>query len=448
MASPNVQVDIVVGKNTVVPALSATSAAMEQTARTSRALDFRMEGLSQNGLRKVEGGFRTLAFQAAGVSGPMGKVAEGALLLGGSSGVLLGVAVAAGTLAVAWQKLGAVSDEAKDAVARMNKELTKQSQAILDIAAADKEIERQRGRAGLFALFAEGGTSGILGAIAKHFNDVADGIERTTRAYTSLQAHGATDDFLIGFNKSHPMPTKTRAKEPKQADPSANLWLNQDFSQQSAALDLQKQLAALNAELLKVPLNMTAVDAVMQELDASFAAAADQVTSYFDAFTDAFMGLAEGLGAVAAGMANLGTVLSTALAQAISGAAKVMAKYELGQAAASFAAAIGPIPQPGMVAAGLKHLAAAAAFGVVAGLAGAAGAAGGSAGSSGRSRAVSGGLDKQKFGRDQGDLANRGTLTVTLPRNAIMRADDPSWQEFMAQTVKQGQGRNVVFNYV
>ncbi|HMU61581.1 MAG TPA: hypothetical protein PKA66_07355 [Gemmatimonadales bacterium] len=420
----------------MVPALDATSSALSRAGRSSTALNGGLESLSRSGLSKVESGFKALAFQAAGVPGPMGKIAEGALLLGAGSGVLLAVAAAAGTLALVWQKFGAVSDEAKDAVERMTKALNTQQQAILDIAAADAEVARQRKKAGLFAFFAEGGTSGILGAIAKHFNDVADGIERTTRAYTALQAHGAADDFLIGFWKNNPMPKPgPKAKKVTQPEPAQNWWLNQDFTQQSAVLGLKQQLADLNAELLQVPINMAGVEAVTAELDQAFAKATDRVGMYFDAFSEAFMGLAEGLGQVAVGMANLGDVLSNALTQAVAGAAKVMAKYELGQAAASFAAALGPIPQPGMVAAGFKHLAAAAAFGIVAGLAGAAGAAGGG-GVGNNSRAVSGGVDGGQYGREQRELASRGKLTLHI-KDGVIGTRSPEFRDMITDVIRE-----------
>lgn len=421
MASPNVQVDIVVGQNTVVPALNATSAAMEQTTRTSRALDFRMEGLSRGGLKKLESGFKAMASQSIPqVNGAMGKMVEGLLLLGAGSTVVLAVAAGAAVIAKVIERVKETSDAAATSLSTATVALEEFLNPKDPLGAQIKVIEERIQALQLSML------NTFDAERLKAFNAEIVRLQGLLGKVSAKRAPAPAAPGKVAGTKA--------TKSGTQPDAAPDWWLNQDFTQQSAVRDLTTQLAGLNAELLKVPLNMAGVDAVMAELDASFAKAADTVGMYFDAFSDAFMGLAEGMGAVAAGMADLGTVLSTALAEAVSGAAKMMAKYELGQAAASFAAALGPIPQPGMVAAGIKHLAAAAAFGVVAGLAGAAGAAGG--GSAGQARAVSGGVDRGQYSRDQKDLATRGKLTLNI-KDGVMSTRSPEFRDMIADVIRE-----------
>lgn len=58
---------------------------------------------ARTGLRLAETGMRTLAFEAAGVAGPLGRVAAGLLSLGGGNALVLGAAAGIGIVAAAYK---------------------------------------------------------------------------------------------------------------------------------------------------------------------------------------------------------------------------------------------------------------------------------------------------------------------------------------------------------
>ncbi len=77
------------------------------------------------GLNALEGGLRSLAFEAAGVGGPMGRIAEGLLKFGGGSGLILGAAAGIGLITLAYNALTKESREAAEAQEKLRGEITK-----------------------------------------------------------------------------------------------------------------------------------------------------------------------------------------------------------------------------------------------------------------------------------------------------------------------------------
>lgn len=51
----------------------------------------------------------------------------------------------------------------------------------------------------------------------------------------------------------------------------------------------------------------------------------------------------------------------------------------------------------------------------------------------------------QSTARSVGAAENQGQLTVLLPREAYVRADDPKFQAFIAEVIARGAGRNITF---
>jgi hypothetical protein len=75
---------------------------------------------SRKGLNLMENGLRTLAFQAAGIPGPLGKVAAGLGLLGAGSLVVTGAVAGAGAIALAWKFASAAADALTASADRLN----------------------------------------------------------------------------------------------------------------------------------------------------------------------------------------------------------------------------------------------------------------------------------------------------------------------------------------
>src|SRR6185436_2422437 len=63
----------------------------------------------------MKNGMVGLAAQATGVAGPVGKLAQGLLMFGGGSGLVLGVAAGVGVIAMAYQALTKDAKEAEKA---------------------------------------------------------------------------------------------------------------------------------------------------------------------------------------------------------------------------------------------------------------------------------------------------------------------------------------------
>ena len=84
---------------------------------------------AHSGLRLVQTGMRTLAFEAVGLAGPLGRIAGGLLQLGGGSTLVLGAAAGLGLVGAAWKAAAAEADLASSnveaAAARMHAAIAK-----------------------------------------------------------------------------------------------------------------------------------------------------------------------------------------------------------------------------------------------------------------------------------------------------------------------------------
>ena len=155
--------------------------------------------------------------------------------------------------------------------------------------------------------------------------------------------------------------------------------------------------------------------------------------------TDAYSTFFAQMGTGEATMAGFGK----ATVKALAGAAVSEGKLGMAKGFAKIAEGLFP-PNPPLLASGAKMVATNAAL---IALASALSGGGGGPASSRGGYGGSGSLSGAQVAQTGQAVAARGTLTVTMPRNAILRADSPEWQEFMAETMKQGQGRNVEFRY-
>lgn len=81
------------------------------------------------GLRAFEGGLQSLALEAAGVQGPLGRITEGLLRFGGGSGLVLGAAAGIGVIALAYNALTKESREAAEAQQKLREELVRTAAA-------------------------------------------------------------------------------------------------------------------------------------------------------------------------------------------------------------------------------------------------------------------------------------------------------------------------------
>jgi hypothetical protein len=64
-------------------------------------------------LRTLEGGMRALAFQAAGLPGPLGRITSALLSFAGGTGLVIGVVAGLGAIALAYKKLADAADHAE-----------------------------------------------------------------------------------------------------------------------------------------------------------------------------------------------------------------------------------------------------------------------------------------------------------------------------------------------
>src|SRR5262245_29091835 len=72
------------------------------------------------GLRLFEGGLQTLAAQAIGIEGPIGRVAEGLLRFGGGSALVLGATAGIGAIAGAYKLANAEAEHLADTNEKLN----------------------------------------------------------------------------------------------------------------------------------------------------------------------------------------------------------------------------------------------------------------------------------------------------------------------------------------
>lgn len=164
---------------------------------------------AQRGLRLAETGMRALAFEAVGIQGPIGRVAEGLLQLGGGSALVLGAVAGIGAIAAAWKLSSQAFDEAtkgadelnqrwRDLVAKgkpvvaLQNDLTK---AIKEQSDAQEKLNRLRSTQPDLP----GATIGTAGEIAAQESKVAAAAritdaarEQLRRAQIELEAEAST----------------------------------------------------------------------------------------------------------------------------------------------------------------------------------------------------------------------------------------------------------------
>ena len=81
------------------------------------------------GMRAIQQGAQALAFSAAGLAGPMGRVAAGLLQIGGGNAVVLGAVAGLGAVALAYNLLTKESREAAEAEKKHREELLASARA-------------------------------------------------------------------------------------------------------------------------------------------------------------------------------------------------------------------------------------------------------------------------------------------------------------------------------
>jgi len=101
--------------------LAKSNAALGQLARSGPN--------AGQGLRAVERGAQLLAFQAAGLTGPLGRVSAGLLQLGGGNALVLGAVAGVGAIAFAYSALTKESREAAEAQQKLRDEIVRTAAA-------------------------------------------------------------------------------------------------------------------------------------------------------------------------------------------------------------------------------------------------------------------------------------------------------------------------------
>lgn len=92
------------------------------------------------GLKAVETGARALAFEAAGLAGPMGRISAGLLQIGGGSAAVLGAVAGIGAIALAYNLLTKESREAAEAEKKHREELLASARARAQAAAPQTQV--------------------------------------------------------------------------------------------------------------------------------------------------------------------------------------------------------------------------------------------------------------------------------------------------------------------
>lgn len=92
--------------------LAKANAALAQVGRSGPG--------ARAGLRAAEQGMRALAFEAAGLGGPMGRISAGLLQLGGGSALVLGAVAGIGAVAGAYKLAAQSGDELRETNERLN----------------------------------------------------------------------------------------------------------------------------------------------------------------------------------------------------------------------------------------------------------------------------------------------------------------------------------------
>lgn len=456
MADAAVRVDIVVGQNTVVPAVQETQRALQGAAGSAGTAMVGFESLNKRGLKAAEIGFRQLAFQAAGVPGPLGKIAEGALLLGGGGGLLLAVAAGAGSVALAWRALTGAGSDAAKAVDEMREALRKLSDEQARIGLGNEQANNLWSRS-WWVRWASVVIPALQG-VADQMARMAVEANTVTSAYSKMVEKTGVKDANKGLVSGQRAANKEAAAAAERARlrqaeiDNANAaslpaqWArNQDFTTVSQYLNLVAQAQAQwNEALAQTPALMDAVEVAipgieegLQKANAGFLGMFDTIRMGVESVLPALAAGFEAIGASLVGVGSFGKALVNMFRQAFVDLARMHVAKELAEAAEAFASGTWP-PNPLAIAAGLKHLKAAALWGIAGGVAAAAG--GGVSAS-----AATGGVSGGGYERDQRQIAAAGTVTVRMPRDGLIRASDPVFQEFLAQVIKEAKGRNVVF---
>jgi hypothetical protein len=151
------------------------TAGMTQATQTVQKVEGSFAGFTTSGTNATKathllrGAMNQLAFQATGVSGPIGKLSQALLQFGGGTGIVIGVTAAIGLLAAAYQGLTRDTRETEEA----QKDLIKQLQGVgihAQLTAARIELSRlqTKSQAGqtpgeVFSNFLSDMTGGLLG---------------------------------------------------------------------------------------------------------------------------------------------------------------------------------------------------------------------------------------------------------------------------------------------
>lgn len=412
MADAAVRVDIIVGQNSVVPAVERTSATLQGAQRSAASLNTGFENLSSRGMRKVENGFQNIAARAVGLQGPWSKVVEGMLLLGAGSTVVLGLAAGTALIAKGIELVGRKSKEAEESLKKATTALTEflnpknPLQGSIDAVSTQISVLQMR----MLSTFDP--------KLLAQYNAEMVRLQKLLADVAAKQA---------------PAP-------PKPAGTKAGRASDLDY-RMAVGLTGGPQLAALEESL--IPLReitqvvLEAVDPVNQlqqsvsNLDVAFLELTGITLPQLGvAFSMAFID-------AVAGASNFAEATIGAVRKAIAGTARLLGQEQFAKAAAKFAEGTWP-PNPAAIASAIKHIAAGAAFNALAGVAG-----GGSGGGVG-GRAAAGGVDSNRYQNDQQAMAARGTVTVSM-KGGFIDPRSPDFQEFIAQVIKEAKGRNVVF---
>lgn len=192
-------------------------------------------------------------------------------------------------------------------------------------------------------------------------------------------------------------------------------------------LDIREDFTAIADEspIARVTEEIGALDAAIQELTGT-------------TLVDMRQAFGEGFAAAALETGNLKDAAIQTVTEMAKGIAKTKVKEQLAEAASAFAAAIWP-PNPVAALAGVKHLAAAAAWQKLGGVGGG----GGGGGGAGSAR-VEGGLAPDRFTRDQQQLS-QGDRAVFIIKGRFDPTSPQFLDELAAAVNSLGRNRQIEF---
>lgn len=442
MADTAVRVDIIVGQNTVVPSVERTQSALAGVSTVAARTNTGFDNLSKGGLKRLESGFQALAFQAAGVPGPLGRIASGLVLLGGGSGVLLGVAAAAGAVALAWKALTTASTDAAAAMDRLKPKLTETQQRLADIKTVQDDIAKNdwwrqlvvgaamASPAMRFLADAVLETRGALLASAEEGKRAA--IEATNKAIVDrinlLNKQGEAEGRRL-------LAADAAARDKRQA---LDYRIAVGLTGGPQMADLGESVIALRENLIAPLEEMPErVGRAFADMNEEFVQGLVITQDLIDGINATlFYGFVDMAANVAAALGNgdsVGDVILAALGQMMQDIGRMMitagiALTNLIPALTNFLTS-----GPAMIAAGVILSAVGAAASKRA------------QGGGVHGGAATGGVNSGRYERDQQEMGARGTVTIQMGRDGFIRPSDPVFQEFLAQVIKEAKGRNVVF---